>query len=105
LVGADVAVLRDLAFLDHLKGGVLFQAGDKENAGQAPAAEQGVVDIAAIDGHNRAGVQHEGIGQFDVAPFGFGEQHVSGQVVVMVQQDVSLDAAFGTAELGPWKQR
>src|ERR1035438_10129609 len=33
LVGADVAVLRDLAFLDHLKGGVLLQAGDKENAG------------------------------------------------------------------------
>src|ERR1035437_1600781 len=51
----DVAVLRDLAFLDHLKGGVLLQAGDKENAGHAPAAEQGVVDIGTIHGHNRAG--------------------------------------------------
>jgi hypothetical protein len=64
LVGTDVAVLRDLAFLDHLKGGVILHAGDKENAGQTPAAEQGVVDIAAIHGHNRAGVQPEGIGQW-----------------------------------------
>ncbi len=33
LVVTDVAVLRDLAFLDHLKGGVILQTGDKENAG------------------------------------------------------------------------
>jgi hypothetical protein len=79
LVGADVAVLRDLTFLDHFKGGVILQAGDKENPGHAPATEQGVVDIAAIHGHNRAGVQPEGIGQFDIAPFGFGEQHVGGR--------------------------
>ena len=90
---------------DHLESGVLLQAGNKENAGQAPAGKQGVVDIAAIDGHNRARIQPEGIGQFDITPFGFGQKHVGGQVVVMVQQDVSLDAAFGTAELGSWKQR
>ena len=51
------------------------------------------------------GIQPEGIGQFDITPFGFGEQHVGRQVVVMIQQDMGLDAAFGTAELGPWKQR
>src|ERR1019366_7310757 len=56
LVGADVAVLRDLAFLDHLKGGVILQAGDKEDPAHAPAGEKGVVDIAAINGHNRAGI-------------------------------------------------
>jgi hypothetical protein len=105
LVGADVPVLRDHAFLDHLKGGVVLQAGDKENPAHTPAAEQGVVDIAAVDGHNRAGIQPEGIGQLNVAPFGFGEQHVGRQVVVVVQQDVGLNAAFGTAELGPRKHR
>src|ERR1039458_3800767 len=50
-------------------------------------------------------VQPEGIGQFDVAPFGFGEQHVGRKVVVMVQQDVGFDAAFGTPELGPREHR
>ena len=105
LVGADIAVLRNLTFLDHFKGGVILQAGDKENPGHAPAAEQGVVDIAAIDGHNRAGIQPEEIGQFDIATFGFGEQDVGGQVIVMIQHDVGFDAAFGTAELGPGEHR
>ena len=94
-----------LAFLDHLEGGVVLQTGDEEDPGHAPAGEQGVVDIAAIDGHNRAGIQVEGIGQLHVAAFGFGEQHVGGQVVVMVEQDVGLDAALGAAELGPRKHR
>jgi len=103
LVGKDVAILRDLAFLGDLKSGALFQTGDEEDLGHAPATEQGVIDVGAIHGHNRAGVQDEGIGQSDVAAPGFGEQYVGGQVIVMVQQDVSFDAAFGTAELGPGK--
>src|SRR5690606_29724644 len=104
LVGADIPVRWDLAFLDHLEGGILLQSGDEEHSGHAPAGEQGVVNIATIDRHNRAGIQPEGIGQFDVATLGFGDQHVGGQVVVMVQQDVGLDAAFGAAKRGPGKQ-
>jgi hypothetical protein len=48
--------------------------------------------------------QAEGIGQFDIAAFGFGKQHVGGEIIVMVEQDVSFDAAFGAAELGPGEQ-
>src|ERR1035438_5407820 len=40
----------------YLKGGVILEAGDKEDPGHAPAGEKGVVDIAAIHGHNRAGI-------------------------------------------------
>jgi hypothetical protein len=40
------------------------------------------------------------IGQFAVAAFGFGEQHVGGQTVVIIEQDVGLDAALGAAKFG-----
>jgi hypothetical protein len=104
LVGADVAILRDLECRLDGEDGIVFHAGDEEDSGQGPAAEQSVVGITAIHGHDGAGIQTEGIGQFDIAAFGFGEQHVGGQVVVMVEQDVSFDAAFGAAELGPGEQ-
>ena len=32
------------------------------------------------------------------------DQHVGGQVIVVVQQDVGFDAAFGAAKLRPGKQ-
>ena len=51
------------------------------------------------------GFRREGVGQLDVAALGFGEQHVGGQVVVVVQQHVGLHAALGAAKLGPRKQR
>jgi hypothetical protein len=103
LIRANVAVERELAFLDHLESGIVLQPGNEEDPGHAPAGEHGVVDIATIDGHNRTGVQTEGIGQLHVAPLGFGEQHVGGQVVVMIQQDVGFDASLGAAEFGPRK--
>jgi hypothetical protein len=49
LVGTDVAALRDLTFLAYREGGVILQSGDKEDSGHGPAAEQSVVDIAAIN--------------------------------------------------------
>jgi hypothetical protein len=69
LIGEDVAVRRELAFLDRLEGGVVLQTGDEEDPGHTPAGEQGVVDIAAVDSHNRASVQAERIGHLHVAPF------------------------------------
>jgi hypothetical protein len=101
LVGAVVAILRDREFGLDGKGGVVFQAGNEEDAGQGPAAEQGVVGIAAIHGHDGTGIEGEGIGQFDIAPLGFREQHVSWQVIVMVEQDMSFDATLGAAEVRP----
>ena len=84
---------------------IFLQAGDKVNLRQCSTGEQCVVDIAAIDRHDRAGVQSEGIGHLDVTAFGFGDQHVARQVIVVVQQDVGLDAAFGSAKLGPREHR
>src|SRR5437764_4076828 len=103
LISANVAVRRELAFLDNLEGGVVLQTSDEEDSCHAPAGEQGVIDIAAIDGHNGTGVQVEAIGQLYVAAFGIGEQHVGGQIVVMVEQDMGLDTALGAAEFGPRK--
>jgi hypothetical protein len=39
LIGENVAVRRKLAFLDHLEGGVVFQTGDEEDPGHAPAGK------------------------------------------------------------------
>src|SRR5262245_21209614 len=105
LVGADIAVLRNLELGLDGKDGIVLQAGDEEYARKGPAAEQGVVGITAIHGHDGTGVQAERIGQFDVAAFGFGEQHVGGQVVVVIEQDVRFDATLGTAEPCPRKHR
>jgi hypothetical protein len=41
--------------------------------------------------------------QFDLPAFGFREQHVGGQVIAMIEKDVSFDAAFdpgGTWSMG-----
>lgn len=104
LVGADVAIRRDVEFSLGREDGIVLHAGDEEDAGQCPPAEERVVSVAAIHGHDGTGVQGEGVGQFDVAALGLGEQHVNREVVVMIEQDVRFDAALGAAELRPGKQ-
>src|SRR5258708_3779232 len=69
-----------------------------------PPAEQPVVVIPAIHRHDGTGVESEGVGHLYITSLGFGDQHVARQVIVVVQQDVSLDAALGPAKLGPRKQ-
>src|ERR1039458_998011 len=66
--------------------------------------EQSVVVIPAIHRHDGAGVESEGVGHLDITASGFGDQHVARQVIVVVQQDVRLDAALGPAKLGPREQ-
>jgi len=51
------------------------------------------------------GVQREGVRQLDVATLGLGEEHVSREVIVVIEQDVSFDAALGASELSPRKHR
>src|ERR1039457_786924 len=63
-----------------------------------------VVVIPAIHRHDRAGIESEGVGHLYITALGFGDQHVARQVIVVVQKNVSLDAALGPAKLGPRKQ-
>src|SRR5262249_9151962 len=65
LVGADVAIRRDLEFRLDGEDGIVLHAGDKEYVGQSPAGEQSVVGVAAVHGHDGAAIEREGIGQFD----------------------------------------
>ena len=69
-----------------------------------PAAKQRVVIVAAVHGNDGAGIQREGIGQFDISAFGLGEHHVGGHIIVVIEQDVGFHAAHGAAVLGPGKQ-
>src|SRR2546426_3941021 len=62
LVRPDVAVLRNRTLLNHVVGGILLQAGDKVDFLDGPFAEQPVVVIPAIHGHDGAGVEREGVG-------------------------------------------
>ena len=41
---------------------------------------------------------------FDVGLFGIGDQNIAWQVILMIQQDMSLDATLDGFELGPGKQ-
>src|SRR6185437_13620692 len=92
LVGENVAIRRDVEFSLDCEDGVFLHSGDEEDAGQRPAAEQSVIGVAAIYGHDGTGVQSERVRQFDVATLGLGEEHVSRQIVIVIKQDVSLDA-------------
>ena len=39
-----------------------------------------------------------------ITAFGLSDEHVARQVIVVIQQNVGLDAALGSAKLGPWEQ-
>ena len=73
LVGEDVAIRRDVELLLDGEDGIVFQAGDEEDPGQGPAAEQSVVSLGTIHGHDGAGLERQGIGEFDIAALGFSE--------------------------------
>src|SRR3954452_1177263 len=104
LIGPDIPVRRHGSLVQNFISRVVFQPGDEENLPLRPSGEQGVVVVAAIHCHNRARVEGKGIGQFHVAAPGFGNQHVAGHVVVMIEQYVSLDASLRPAELRPRKE-
>ena len=52
LVGEDTAFVRDRALFHEREGGIVFEAGDGEDARHGPAAEQGVIRMASVHGHN-----------------------------------------------------
>jgi len=104
LVRPNVAVLRNHTLLYHLVHRIFLQACDKVDFLCGPLAEQPVVAVSAIHGDDGAGVEGEGVGHLDITAFGFGDEHVARQVIIVVQQNVSLDAALSPAELGPRKQ-
>ena len=88
--------------LDRVSG-IVLEPCDEINFLGCPIAEQFVVVITAIHHDDGAGVERKGIGHFHVATPGFGDQDVARQIIVVVQQHVSLNAALGPAELRPRK--
>jgi hypothetical protein len=105
LITEDASMGGDLAVVDHLIGGIVFEPGDKVDFGLGPGSKQSVVGIAAVHGDDGTGIQGERISQFDIAAPGFGKQDIGGQVIVVVQQHMGLHAAFGAPELGPREKR
>ena len=105
LVGANRAMLGRLAMLDHVVVGVVLEAGDEEDAGRRPVGEQPVVVVAPVHGDDGAGIEVEQACPHAVMPPRFSEQHVGGHVVVVVEQDVHLNAALGATEAGPGEER
>src|SRR3954451_3148999 len=85
------------------KAALSFQARDKVDFLGGPLAEQRIVVISAIHHHDGAGIEGEGASHLDVAAAGLGDQHVARQIIVVVQQNVRLDATFTPAKFGPGK--
>ena len=104
LVGEDVVVRRGFVLLDDLVGSVVLEAGHEEDSIFSPPGEKLVVIVAAVHGHDRARVEAQQACGLDVVALGPGDQDVGRQVIVVVQEDVQLDAALGASELGPWEE-
>lgn len=66
-----------------------------------PAAEKGIIDRAFIDGENVAGVDIQAPGDVDLMGFGRSDADEGGHVVIVVQQDMGLDSAFGPSKTRP----
>jgi len=104
VIGQDVAVPGQVSFHDHFVQGVVFHACDEEDAGRCPGAKEGVVVVCLVKSDNGAPGEVEQVSRGSVMLPGFGDMDVSRHVVVMVQEDMHLDAAFGAPEIGPRKQ-
>jgi hypothetical protein len=79
LVGEDAAVLRRLAFFEHLEQRVILHAGDEEHAGLSPAGKQAVVVVAAIIDHHRARSEADLMGHLDVMDSALGDHPKQGR--------------------------
>ena len=97
--GECIAVFRNGSFCQHFVRGVVVMARHKADFPFGPPCEQRVVVVAPIHRNDGAGVERKGIGQLHVAAAGFGNQDLGGEVVVVIQQNVSFDAALSLAEL------
>src|SRR4051794_35701337 len=103
VVGPDIPVLRNGTLRRYLVSGILLQTGDEIDFLGGPLAKQRVIVIAAIHHHDGAGIQREDASHLDVAASGLSDQHIARQVIVVVEQHMGFDTAFGLAESGPWK--
>src|SRR5678815_248865 len=70
-----------------------------------PLSERREVQISPITNDNRLAGQRHGGGYPHIAGFGRGQQNKTRHVIVVVEQDVSLDTSFRSLEIGPGKQR
>ena len=103
LVGDDVASKRKTPLLDDLVDGVFFHAGHEEDTLFRPLGEEAVVIVSPIHGHD--GVRGQTQSSLDVVFLGRREADEGGHVVVVVQEDVRLDASLCLTEFRPREKR
>jgi len=101
LVGEDVASQRRPQLLDNLVDSVPFHSGHEKDALFCPLGEEAVVSVSPIHGHDRAGRQPQQPGRLDVVSLGGSDGDEGWHIVVMIQDDMRLDASLGSAELCP----
>ena len=104
LIGKDIAALGRPAPFDDLVHGVFLHAGDEVHALGYPGGELFVDVVRPVHDDDRTGGQRQEAQDFGVMAFGFGYQDKGRHIVIVVQEDVRFDAAFGTPELRPGKQ-
>ena len=103
-IGQDVVRQRSHGGFHHRIGGVVLQSRHEEHIAVGPLAEQRVVVIAPVHGHDGTGIEIQRLRHADIALLGFSDQDVGRQVVVVVQEHMRFHAPFGPAELGPREQ-
>lgn len=104
-VAHDGAAARRIAVFDDPVARVVFHARDEKDALLAPPAEQRVIVVGAVERDDRLLGKPQRIGGEPIVAAGFGNQHVGGQVVVVVEQHMDLHPAFGAPERGPGEKR
>ena len=76
----------------------------EEDTITGPSAKESVVDKGFVNGQDGTGVEVQGSGDIDLVGFGRGDMDEDRHVVIVIQQDVGLDTALGSAKAGPGKQ-
>ena len=78
-----------------------FQPGDEPDLFAGKLVQPSKVQIRSIHNHNRQGRKPQQFGHCDVSYFGSGDFDKCGDVAVMVQKRMHVDAALGGAKGGP----
>lgn len=96
--------MRDGELSDDAIVGVFLEAGDEVDAFIGPVGEELVVIEGFVHGDDGSWVEVEEPGDFDFVLSGGGDVDEAGEIVVVIEEDVDLDAALGSSELGPLEE-
>lgn len=104
LIRNHVAPRGHLPLLDDLVQGVGLEARDEDGLLVGPPAEKIVVVVASVNGNDGTGRQVKMLVRLDVVQSAFRDGDEAGHVVVVIEQDVELDAPLLAPVVGPREQ-